>query len=124
MKTGESATLGVRLTNTGDTRWLTENRDQPGWTRLGAHLHGRELGTPALDYDWYRGELPHDVLPGQEVMLDVKLPRSTLLESTARCSTSSPSRSSGSPTATPRWPSFPSRSRSHRPTASSCQPLE
>lgn len=74
MKTGESAALGVRLTNTGDTRWLTENRDQPGWTRLGAHLHGREPGTPALDYDWYRGELPHDVLPGQEVMLDVKLP--------------------------------------------------
>jgi len=74
MQAGESATLQVRVTNTGDTRWLTGIPDQPGWTRLGAHLHNRQPGTPAVDYDWLRHELPHDVLPGDEVMLDVELP--------------------------------------------------
>ena len=74
MKVGEPATLSVRVTNIGDTRWLTEIRDQPGWTRLGIHLHAQAPGTPALDYDWYRGELPRDVLPDEQVTVDVTLP--------------------------------------------------
>ena len=74
MHTGEGAELSVRLTNTGDTRWLTAIPDQAGWTRLGGHLHPSERGTPALDYDWYRGELPHDVAPGEAIMVNVRLP--------------------------------------------------
>ena len=71
---GDRATLPVRLTNTGDTRWLTAIPNQPGCTLLGAHLHAAEHGTPAIDYDWYRGTLPHDVLPGETVTLLVELP--------------------------------------------------
>ncbi len=71
---GERPALSVRLANTGDTRWLSAIPDQPGWTRLGAHLHADALGTRVIDYDWYRGALPRDLLPGDEVTLQVKLP--------------------------------------------------
>ena len=71
---GTSAQLQVRLTNTGDTQWLGDTVGQAGWTRLGGHLHGHEPGTAALDYDWYRGELPHDVAPGKATTVDVCLP--------------------------------------------------
>ena len=74
MKAGEGAELSVRLTNTGDTRWLTGIPTQAGWTRLGGHLHSSERGTPALDYDWYRGELSHDVEPGEAITVNVRLP--------------------------------------------------
>ncbi|MCY3844915.1 MAG: class I SAM-dependent methyltransferase [Acidobacteria bacterium] len=71
---GERATLPVRIHNTGDTRWLTEAPNTAGWTRLGAHLHAAAPGAPAIDYDWYRGLLPHDVRPGESVTVDVELP--------------------------------------------------
>ena len=71
---GDETDLTVRLTNTGDTRWLTDIPDQAGWTRLGGHLHTGEHGTPALDYDWYRGELAHDVAPGEATTVNVRLP--------------------------------------------------
>ena len=51
VRPGEPVKLSVRLTNTGDTRWLAGIPDQAGWTRLGGHLHASEPGTPALDYD-------------------------------------------------------------------------
>ena len=64
----------MRITNTGDTRWLTDIPDQPGQTRLGGHLHAAARGTPAIDYDWYRGALPRDVLPGETVTVQAELP--------------------------------------------------
>lgn len=72
---GDQARLTVRVTNTGDTRWLTEEPDAPGWTRLGAHLHAASHGAPALDTDWYRGTLPRDVPPGETVAMEIELPR-------------------------------------------------
>ena len=74
VRAGHSAELSVRLTNTGDTKWLSGIPDQAGWTRLGGHLHSSERRTPALDYDWYRGELTHDVAPGEAVTVNVRLP--------------------------------------------------
>ena len=74
VRSGQRSRLNIRLTNTGDTRWLTDIRNQPGWTRLGAHLHTHEHGTPALDFDWFRSELPHDIFPGEGVTLHVELP--------------------------------------------------
>jgi len=71
---GERATLAVRVTNTGDTRWLTGIPNQPGQTSLGVHLHAAARGGPAVDYDWYRGALPRDVLPGETVTVQVELP--------------------------------------------------
>ena len=74
VRPGEPVRLSVRLTNTGDTRWLAGIPDQAGWTRLGGHLHASEPGTPALDYDWYRGELTANVEPGEAITVDAKLP--------------------------------------------------
>ena len=71
---GRRATLTVRVTNTGDTRWLTETPNQAGHTSLGAHLHAAARGAPAIDYDWCRGALPRDVLPGETVTVEVELP--------------------------------------------------
>ena len=66
--------MSVRLTNTGDTRWLADIPDQAGWTRLGGHLHSSERGTPALNYDWSRAELTRDVAPGEAITVNVRLP--------------------------------------------------
>lgn len=74
LASGERATLPVRIHNTGDTRWLTGAPNTAGWTRLGAHLHAAAPGAPAIDYDWYRGVLPRDVLPGESVTVAVELP--------------------------------------------------
>ena len=71
---GQIPSLEVTLTNVGDTRWLHDLGGDAGHTRLGGHLHGSERGSPALDYDWYRGDLPRDVGPGEEVVLQVHLP--------------------------------------------------
>ena len=57
--------------NAGDTLWLAGEPSAPGWTRLGAHLHrGREL----IDFDWFRMDLPHDVPPGSQMVVDTTLP--------------------------------------------------
>lgn len=71
---GDRATLPVRVTNTGDTRWLTDIPNQAGQTSLGAHLHAAVRGGPAIEYDWYRASLPRDVLPGETVTVQVELP--------------------------------------------------
>ena len=44
---GKRATLPVRVTNTGDTRWLTGIPNQAGQTSLGAHLYAAARGGPA-----------------------------------------------------------------------------
>ena len=69
---GEPARLRLRVTNTGDTRWLsTEGR--PGWTRIGAHLTNANSGA-VLDYDWHRSPLPDDVPPGTRLDIELALP--------------------------------------------------
>lgn len=75
---GQAGRLRVAVRNPGDTRWLAAP-DEPGWTRLGAHLHpgGHESGAaPAgpVDFDWYRAELPGDLDPEESVRLDLELP--------------------------------------------------
>ena len=74
VEVGEAASLTVHLTNIGDTRWLSDIPETAGQTRLGGHLHAGERGGPALDYDWYRTDLPRDVAPGEGVTVDVTLP--------------------------------------------------
>lgn len=65
----------IRITNIGDTRWLSGAGAESGCTRLGAHLY-RERGSDEelVDFDWYRQELPHDVAPGQQIAMKLTLP--------------------------------------------------
>jgi hypothetical protein len=67
----------VRVTNTGDTRWLSTAFERRGWTRLGVHLHrdhGETVGE-VVDFDWFRAPLGRDLEPGEEETLDLELPR-------------------------------------------------
>jgi hypothetical protein len=73
MRPGERVPLVVELHNAGDTRWL-HRANEPGWTRLGAHLHRADRARSLIDYDWFRAPLPHDVGPEGGVRLDVQLP--------------------------------------------------
>lgn len=70
----EKLNLRLLLKNTGDTLWLSRILDLIGQTQLGAHLYRQERKGPALNFDWLRQELPHDINPGGEVILDVELP--------------------------------------------------
>ena len=65
--------LHVRLTNTGDTRWLGGTPDQRGTTQLAAALHRADPNT-CIDAKWSRTLLPRDVPPGDDVTLHVVLP--------------------------------------------------
>ncbi|MCB1056599.1 MAG: methyltransferase domain-containing protein [Acidobacteria bacterium] len=65
---GEIVTVECRITNRGDTRWLTGEGGMFGWTRLGIHLYRGEEDK-ALEYDWHRIELPREVEPGATVEL-------------------------------------------------------
>ena len=76
---GEPGRLRCRLTNRGDTRWLTDQRGNHGWTRLGGHLYrGAGTGEPKpgdlIDFDWYRGDLDREVEPGESLELEVIFP--------------------------------------------------
>ena len=70
---GQPLELRVSLTNTGDTRWLSGSPERRGTTQLAAQLHGpgSNAGT---DAEWSRTPLPRDVVPGDELTLDVVLP--------------------------------------------------
>ena len=46
----------------------------PGWTRLGIRLHAADDTATLLDGEWHRVALPHDVAPGEVVIVDVELP--------------------------------------------------
>jgi hypothetical protein len=66
--------IQVTVTNIGTARWLGGVRPIPGWTRLGAHL-ARLDGTPDIvAFDWWRGELPATVSPGESIRCDIELP--------------------------------------------------
>lgn len=70
---GEAACFRCRITNSGDTRWLTGEGGILGWTRLGVHLYPAGENK-ALDFDWHRADLPRVMEPGDAVELAVTLP--------------------------------------------------
>ena len=70
---GAPMQLHVRLTNTGDTRWLCGTPDQRGTTQLAANLHRIDPDT-CIDPKWSRTLLPRDVPPGDHLTLQVVLP--------------------------------------------------
>ena len=74
LRAGERARLALRITNTGDTRWLSGAQAGAGWTRVGAHLHRATAARELVDFDWYRVDLPADVDPGGVVKVDAALP--------------------------------------------------
>ena len=71
---GETLYLDVEIENTGDTLWVADTSGLPGWTRLGIRLHAADDTSTLLDGEWYRVALPHDVAPGDVVIVDVELP--------------------------------------------------
>jgi ubiquinone/menaquinone biosynthesis C-methylase UbiE len=71
---GKKARLRIQVKNAGNTRWLKYTKEKAGQAQLGAHLYRQGREGPALDFDWFRQELPVDVDPGAEITLDVELP--------------------------------------------------
>lgn len=71
---GEKARLWIQIKNTGDTRWLKHTPERAGKTQLGAHLYRKDFEGPAVNFDWYRHELPTDVDPDSEISLEIELP--------------------------------------------------
>lgn len=71
---GRSASLEVEIENTGDTLWLADTPNEPGWTRLGIQLYAVDGAATLIDGEWQRVALPHDVAPDATVVLDVELP--------------------------------------------------
>ena len=69
---GASASVILRVTNLGDTVWLS--REGPGWTRVGAHLSGSAETGGADDFDWHRVPLASDVRPGGTERVTLTLP--------------------------------------------------
>jgi SAM-dependent methyltransferase len=70
---GHSQSLAIDLYNAGDTTWL-HRENEPGWTRLGAHLYRANAARTLVDYDWMRRPLPRNVLPEEGIRLEVSLP--------------------------------------------------
>jgi len=73
MSAGQAFAIEIDLHNAGDTRWLS-TPDQPGWTRLGAHLHRGDQSRTLVDFDWLRAALPSDVAPNETVRVRATLP--------------------------------------------------
>jgi SAM-dependent methyltransferase len=73
VRAAEPLGLEVRLTNLGDTRWLSRPGES-GWTRLGAHLYRNSAPRALVDFDWFRQGLPSDIAPGHTVMMTAQLP--------------------------------------------------
>lgn len=73
LSAGDPIEFPVRITNTGDTRWLAGTPDRRGTTQLAASLHRTDPDT-CIDPKWSRTLLPRDVPPGDHVTLHVVLP--------------------------------------------------
>jgi SAM-dependent methyltransferase len=67
----------ARVTNRGDSRWLHQVDSLGGYVMLGAHLH--DANGQLLQRSIARAALPHDVAPGQTVVVPVELPLPTEL---------------------------------------------
>ena len=72
VRAGESRQMTVKVTNDGDTRWLSTMGE--GWTRVGGHLYRVSESREMLDFDWLRVDLPTDVSPKHSVELTFTLP--------------------------------------------------
>jgi SAM-dependent methyltransferase len=73
MERGQRKDITFELHNGGDTRWL-HSSGEPGWTRIGAHLHRADASRTAVDFDWVRVPLPRDVGPNETVRVRATLP--------------------------------------------------
>ena len=73
MRAGQPGRLAIDFYNAGDTAWLHQP-NQPGWTRLGAHLHRAGQTRPLVDFDWLRAPLPADVPAEGRGRIAVELP--------------------------------------------------
>lgn len=73
MLSGQAGRFAIDLYNAGDTRWLHRS-NEPGWTRLGAHLHRAGPTRPLVDFDWLRAPLPHDMAPEARLRMEFDLP--------------------------------------------------
>lgn len=73
LSAGRPGAIDIDLHNAGDTRWLAAPA-QPGWTRLGAHLHRSGPSRALVDFDWLRAALPRDVAPNETVRVRATLP--------------------------------------------------
>ncbi len=69
---GGRSRLVLRVTNTGNTRWLHEPQPAAGQVVVGGHLTDAE--GRMLDYDFLRAPLPRPVAPGDSVEVQVDLP--------------------------------------------------
>lgn len=69
-RVGEPVEVAVRLTNTGASTWLHENRGDTGVVKVGVHLYA--AGGALLDLDFARHRLEADLPPGGSV--DVRFP--------------------------------------------------
>lgn len=70
-KAGSVVVDRVRVKNAGDVLWLAEPRPMGGYVRLGIKLTNTE--GRVLEKELERPFLPHDVLPGEEVGLEVPI---------------------------------------------------
>ena len=66
------STQSVRIENTGDTLWLSEETPLGGFVVLGAHLLSLKRETIARGF--VRAYLPESVAPGESVEMDIRLP--------------------------------------------------
>ena len=73
MRAGEPLVLSLDLYNAGDTTWL-HRTNEPGWTRIGAHLHRADRERTLVDHDWLRAALPREVPPERGARVELDLP--------------------------------------------------
>ena len=76
LQDGSGAMQRVRVTNTGDTRWLREPTPLGGFVVLGAHL--LNLKRETIGRGFVRVYLPRDIEPGETTELEIRLPKSSL----------------------------------------------
>jgi SAM-dependent methyltransferase len=70
---GSGTMQRLKITNTGDTRWLREPTPIGGFVALGAHL--LNLKRENVGRGFVRVYLPKDVEPGETVEMEIRLPR-------------------------------------------------
>ena len=63
VRPGGTVTLGLRVTNSGNTLWLNEAKPGGGHVAVGGHL--LDAGGTALEWDLFRAPLPTEVAPGE-----------------------------------------------------------
>jgi ubiquinone/menaquinone biosynthesis C-methylase UbiE len=68
---GEPWCVEVKVTNTGQARWLAENVSEPGEVKLGAHLYDSK--GKLLNLDFGRSRTRRDVEPGESLPWSIEL---------------------------------------------------